>query len=95
MTVRRPFIASTRCLRGWPVTYLTYRQETEHPFRRCDRARVLRVLWWGLVVGRWDSRAVNETAALTAALGARQTELLGADGTLLPRYRRKDPHGAA
>lgn len=89
--MRRPFLAFTRCQHGWPHTYVTYRQEVEPPYRRCDRARVLRLLRWGLVLGRWDSAADSEHEALTAALGAHETALLDDDGNLLPQYRRRAP----
>jgi hypothetical protein len=82
------FLAMTRCQRGWPRKYVTYHQEIVPPYRRAEHARVLRLLRWGLVVGRWDSAAVDEDQALTDALGARETVLLDDEGALLPQYRR-------
>lgn len=92
--MRRPFLALTGCQPGWPLTYLTYHQEIEAPYRRCNRARVIRLGRWGVVVGRWDSRAEDEHQALTDALGARETALLDDNGNLLPQYRRKAPADA-
>lgn len=76
----RPFITHTKTLAGFPRVYRTWRQETTAPFRRCERALVVRLPWSrrALVFGRWHARLADEDAAL-AALGHRLTPYLDRD----------------
>jgi hypothetical protein len=63
---------STVCFRSWPRHYVTYYQETQAPYRRCDRAHVFRFLTFGLVlVPHWTTKAADEDDALMYGLGAR------------------------
>lgn len=75
-----PFIALTRVLPGFPRVYRTWRQETSEPYRRCERALVVRLPWLrrALVIGWWGSRLADEDAAY-AALGHRLTPYLDRD----------------
>lgn len=81
------FITKTRCMRGWPLVYQTYHQETEYPFKHAARAYVLRFWKVGLVVGRWSRRLPDEDSAMAVALGAKPTPLLDSEGLLLPHFR--------
>jgi hypothetical protein len=74
------FIAKTKTLPGFPRAYRTWRQETTEPFRRCERALVVRMPFClhALVFGRWHARLEDEDAAL-AALGHRLTPYLERD----------------
>lgn len=87
-------LTTTRCLPGFPLYYRTYHQETEPPYRRCERAHVLRLFRRGLVVGRWHATAANEAEAITAALGGRLVSCME-DGTLAPQFQRPDPRQEA
>lgn len=87
--MRRPFIAYTRCTTEFPRTYLTYRQRIVPPYRTCDRARVIRLWRWGLVLGVYRHELADEDDALLYALGGRRTTLLTTDGTLRPEFRRE------
>jgi hypothetical protein len=90
-------LTTTRCLPGWPLAYTAYHQEVEPPYRRCDRATVIRFHRRGIVVGRWTGAAPDETTAIHSALQLKFTggvEAIGADGVLAPRFR-KGADGAA
>lgn len=75
-----PFICTTKTLDGFPRVYRTWRQETTRPFRRCERALVVRLPFsrLALVFGVWRTRLPDEDAAL-AALGHRLTPYLDRD----------------
>jgi hypothetical protein len=65
-------IRLTRCGAGWPRRYSTYHQELKEPYRRAEPVTVVRVGRWGLVVGRWTSRAKSYEQAVTQAFGVRE-----------------------
>jgi hypothetical protein len=81
------FITKTRCMRGWPLVYQTYYQQTEYPFKHADRTYVLRFFRIGIVIGKWSRRMPDEDSANLAALGAKPTPLLDAEGALLPHFQ--------
>lgn len=81
-------ITTTRCQPSWPLTYSTYFQELEPPFRRAERVRVLRLGRTGLVFGRWTSRADDEHQAVLDALQAREIDPLDDQGNVLPNFSR-------
>lgn len=63
---------TTVCFRTWPRHWVTYYQELRPPYRRCERAHVIRIATFGLVlVPRWTTRALSEDDALMYGLGAR------------------------
>lgn len=65
----------TRTLPAFPRLYKTYYQEIEQPYRRAEPVTVVRMGSYGLVLGRWTSRAPDEGQALTDALQAREVPL--------------------
>jgi hypothetical protein len=65
-------IRLTRCGAGWPRRYSTYHQELTPPYRRAEPVTVVRLGRWGLVLGRWTSRADTYEQAAAQAFGVRE-----------------------
>jgi hypothetical protein len=65
-------IRLTRCGASWPRRYSTYHQELKSPYRRAEPVTVLRLGRWGLVLGRWTSRAHSYEQAAAQAFGVRE-----------------------
>jgi hypothetical protein len=63
-------ITTTRCGKKWPLHYVTYHQETKAPYRRADRAHVIRLFRLGIVFGRVTRRIADPDEALRLALGS-------------------------
>jgi len=65
------FVKWTKTMKGWPLTYSTYHQETQPPYRHAGSCRVVRIGRRGVVFGRYTERWQTEEQAHAAALGAR------------------------
>lgn len=66
--------AATSVFGKYPWVYRTWRQETAHPFRRCERAVAVRIplTQRALVAGAWERALADEDEAY-AAIGFHTT----------------------
>lgn len=88
-TFGKVFVTPLRLRRRTPPVHQAHTTEIEWPFRAgpCWIFHVFPT--FGIGIGLWKER-LEEDSAMMRALNARQEEVFGVDGTLLPSYGRPD-----